>query len=282
MWIPAIVFASLFGLSMDYEVFVLSRIREEYDRTGSTDEAIVGGLARTGRLVTCAALVLMVTFLSLSADPNQIIRIQTSTLAVGVIIDAVIIRTLLVPALVSLMGPLELVGARFRVWSARPTFRNRLAVTAGPHAARDPCQTLTRRSGIPHPHANVGRREAIWVRVCIDRVAVFQVRLSEIVMSAHYWISYQIYNDASCEDRTDAMLEAISDSAEGTWRETSAFYLIETSLDITALARRIKAAVDPARDKVIVRRLNSRSAVCIGRFHDLAELKVFMPYISRI
>ncbi len=104
MWIPAIVFASLFGLSMDYEIFVLSRIREEYDRTGSTQQAIINGLARTGRLVTCAALVLMVTFFSLSADPNQIIRIQSSTLAVGVIIDAVIIRTLLVPALVSLMG----------------------------------------------------------------------------------------------------------------------------------------------------------------------------------
>ncbi|HEY3888254.1 MAG TPA: MMPL family transporter [Caulobacteraceae bacterium] len=107
MWIPAIVFASLFGLSMDYEIFVLSRIREEYDRTASTEQAIIGGLARTGRLVTCAALVLMVTFLSLSIDPNQIVKIQASTLAVGIIIDAVIIRTLLVPALVSLMGRLN-------------------------------------------------------------------------------------------------------------------------------------------------------------------------------
>lgn len=104
MWMPTIVFASLFGLSMDYEIFVLSRIREEYDRTGSTRQAIVGGLARTGRLVTCAALVLMVTFLSISLDPNQIVRIQASTLAVGIVIDAVIIRTLLVPALVSVMG----------------------------------------------------------------------------------------------------------------------------------------------------------------------------------
>ena len=103
-WIPSIVFASLFGLSMDYEVFVLSRIREEYDQTGSTHQAIVSGLARTGRLVTCAALILMVTFLSLSIDPNQIVKIEASTLAVGIIIDAVIIRTLLVPALVSLMG----------------------------------------------------------------------------------------------------------------------------------------------------------------------------------
>jgi RND superfamily putative drug exporter len=104
MWIPTILFASLFGLSMDYEIFVLSRIREEYDRTGSTAQAVIGGLARTGRLVTCAALILMVTFLSVSIDPNQIVRILASTLAVGVVVDAVIIRTLLLPALVSLMG----------------------------------------------------------------------------------------------------------------------------------------------------------------------------------
>ncbi len=103
-WIPTVVFASLFGLSMDYEVFVLARIREEYDRTGSTRDAIVAGMARTGRLVTCAALILMVTFLSLSIDPNQIVKISSTTLAVGVIMDALIIRSLLVPALVSLMG----------------------------------------------------------------------------------------------------------------------------------------------------------------------------------
>jgi RND superfamily putative drug exporter len=103
-WIPTVVFASLFGLSMDYEVFVLSRIREEYERTGSTHDAIVAGMARTGRLVTCAALILMITFLSLSIDPNQIVKISSTTLAVGVMVDAIVIRSLLVPALVSLMG----------------------------------------------------------------------------------------------------------------------------------------------------------------------------------
>jgi putative drug exporter of the RND superfamily len=103
-WIPTVVFASLFGLSMDYEVFVLSRIREEFDRAGSTRDAIVAGMARTGRLVTCTALILMVTFLSLSIGPNQIVKISATTLAVGIIMDAVIIRSLLVPALVSLLG----------------------------------------------------------------------------------------------------------------------------------------------------------------------------------
>ena len=104
MWLPTIIFASLFGLSMDYEVFVLSRIREEYDRSGSTEQAIVAGLARTGRLVTCAALVMLATLLSLSLNPNQIIRIEASTLAFGIIMDAVLIRCIILPALVSLMG----------------------------------------------------------------------------------------------------------------------------------------------------------------------------------
>jgi len=112
-WIPVVVFASLFGLSMDYEVFLLSRIREEYDRSGSTDDAIVRALARTGRLVTCAAVIMMVSLLSISSDPNQLVKIVSTTLAVGVIVDAVLIRTILVPALVSLMG-------RWNWWSPLP------------------------------------------------------------------------------------------------------------------------------------------------------------------
>jgi RND superfamily putative drug exporter len=103
-WIPIVLFAALFGLSMDYEVFVLSRLREEYDRSGDTDEAVVGALARTGRLVTSAALILAISFVSLSTSPNQLVQIIATALAFGILVDAVIIRTLLVPALVSLMG----------------------------------------------------------------------------------------------------------------------------------------------------------------------------------
>ncbi len=103
-WIPVVVFACLFGLSMDYEVFVLVRIREEYNLCHDTDRATIAALARTGRLVTSAAVILMISFLSLSGDPNQIPKIISTTLAAGVVVDAVIIRTLLVPALVSLMG----------------------------------------------------------------------------------------------------------------------------------------------------------------------------------
>jgi RND superfamily putative drug exporter len=103
-WIPVVVFACLFGLSMDYEVFVLTRIREEYDRTGDTDEAVVAGLARTGKLVTCAALILAASFLTMSTSPNQLVKIVATALSAGILLDAVVIRTLLVPAMISLMG----------------------------------------------------------------------------------------------------------------------------------------------------------------------------------
>jgi len=103
-WIPIISFAFLFGISMDYEVFILARTREEYDRTGSTNQAIIGSLARTGRLVTCAALILAISFASLSTAPDIVVEMIATALAFGVLIDAVIVRTLLVPALVAIMG----------------------------------------------------------------------------------------------------------------------------------------------------------------------------------
>jgi RND superfamily putative drug exporter len=103
-WIPIVVFACLFGLSMDYEVFLLARIREEYDRSGSTSAATVAALAHTGRLVTCAALILAASFLSLGTNPNELVRIVATALAVGVLVDALVVRTLLVPALVVLLG----------------------------------------------------------------------------------------------------------------------------------------------------------------------------------
>jgi RND superfamily putative drug exporter len=103
-WIPIVVFAFFFGLSMDYEVIVLSRIREEYDRSGSTDEAIAQALARTGRLITSGALILALSFLSIGTDPDIIVRMIATPLAFGILLDAVIVRTLVVPALVALMG----------------------------------------------------------------------------------------------------------------------------------------------------------------------------------
>jgi RND superfamily putative drug exporter len=103
-WLPVIIFAFLFGLSMDYEVFILARMREEYDATGSTAHAVVTGLGRTGRLVTSAALILFFSFAALASSPGTDIKVLGTALGVGILIDATLVRALLVPALVSLLG----------------------------------------------------------------------------------------------------------------------------------------------------------------------------------
>jgi RND superfamily putative drug exporter len=103
-WMPIMIFAFLFGLSMDYEVFMLTRMREAYDETGSTSKAIELGLARTGKLVTSGALVLMCAFLVLSTGPGFLIKELAIGLAAGIIFDATVVRALLVPALMRLLG----------------------------------------------------------------------------------------------------------------------------------------------------------------------------------
>lgn len=103
-WVPVMVFAFLFGLSMDYEVFILARIREEYDATGSTAQAAVLGIARTGRLVTSAAMILFLAFVSLAATPGTEVKIFATALGLGILLDATVIRSVLVPALVVLIG----------------------------------------------------------------------------------------------------------------------------------------------------------------------------------
>lgn len=103
-WVPIMIFAFLFGLSMDYEVFIMHRMREEYDEGHDTDTAVVRGLAFTGKLVTCAALILFLAFVAMASTPQTEIKIMATGLAAGILIDAVVIRTFLVPALTSLMG----------------------------------------------------------------------------------------------------------------------------------------------------------------------------------
>jgi putative drug exporter of the RND superfamily len=103
-WIPLMVFAFLFGLSMDYEVFILARMREEYDKTGSTHAAVVRGIGRTGRLVTSAALILFLAFISLASGPETEVKVMATGLAAGILLDATVIRALFVPAVISLFG----------------------------------------------------------------------------------------------------------------------------------------------------------------------------------
>ena len=103
-WMPLMIFAFLFGLSMDYEVFILARMREEYDRTGSTEAAVIEGIGRTGRLVTSAALILFLSFTAMAASPGTDIKMFATGLGAGILIDATIIRALIVPAVITLMG----------------------------------------------------------------------------------------------------------------------------------------------------------------------------------
>jgi putative drug exporter of the RND superfamily len=103
-WMPLMIFAFLFGLSMDYEVFILARMREEFDRTGSTHTAVVRGIGRTGRLVTSAALILFLAFVSMGSGPGTDTKMMATGLAAGILFDATVIRALLVPGLVSLFG----------------------------------------------------------------------------------------------------------------------------------------------------------------------------------
>jgi putative drug exporter of the RND superfamily len=129
-WIPLMIFAFLYGLSMDYEVFMLTRIREEYDATGDTSKAIALGLSRTGKLVTSAALVLCLAFFFLSTGPGTDIKQFGIGLSAGVIFDATVIRALLVPSLMSLLGQWNWY---FPPWAARILRAERLEQ----HVARD-------------------------------------------------------------------------------------------------------------------------------------------------
>ncbi len=126
-WVPISVFAFLFGLSMDYEVFILTRVREEYDRGASTTASVIGGLGRTGRLVTSAALILFLAFVSLASAPITDVKVMATGLGVGILLDATVIRALLVPSMVVLFG-------RFNWWLPRSLARV-LAVRPSPALA---------------------------------------------------------------------------------------------------------------------------------------------------
>jgi RND superfamily putative drug exporter len=94
----------LFGLSMDYEVFLLSRIREEYLLTGDNAESVARGMAATGRVITSAALIMMVVFGSFVANPSPLVKMMGLGLATAIMLDATIVRMLVVPAAMALMG----------------------------------------------------------------------------------------------------------------------------------------------------------------------------------
>ena len=104
-WVPMFLFVILFGLSMDYEVFLLSRIRESYDATGDNAASVATGLARTARVITAAAAIMVVVFLSFVLGANVSVKQVGLGLAVAVLIDATVVRMVLVPAVMELLGP---------------------------------------------------------------------------------------------------------------------------------------------------------------------------------
>ena len=107
-WIPVTLFAVLFGLSMDYEVFLLSRIREEWLRTGDNSMAVADGLAVTGRIITAAAAIMFCVFASfVIKDPLHILKVFGLGLATAVLVDATLVRMVLVPSIMEILGPVN-------------------------------------------------------------------------------------------------------------------------------------------------------------------------------
>jgi len=102
-YVPMMMFAIVFGLSMDYEIFLLSRVKEAYGHLGDTRAAVVAGLAGTGRVITCAALIMVSVFTSFVASPDVVIKMLAVGLSASVLIDASIVRLLLVPATMTLL-----------------------------------------------------------------------------------------------------------------------------------------------------------------------------------
>jgi putative drug exporter of the RND superfamily len=103
-WVPMMLFAIVFGLSMDYEVFLLSRMREEYDRTGNNATAVADGLAATARVITAAALIMILVFSAFVLGDDRAIKLFGFGLAIAVFLDATIVRLILVPATMELLG----------------------------------------------------------------------------------------------------------------------------------------------------------------------------------
>ena len=103
-FIPMMLFAILFGLSMDYEVFLLSRMKEEYERTGDAVNSVADGLAATARVITAAAAIMVVVFGSFVLEDNRVIRLFGFGLAIAIAIDATLVRMLIVPSTMELLG----------------------------------------------------------------------------------------------------------------------------------------------------------------------------------
>ena len=103
-WVPMMLFAIVFGLSMDYEVFLLSRVKEEWHRTGDSRTSVADGLAATAKVITAAAAIMVVVFGSFLLENDRVVKLMGTGLATAILLDATIVRLLLVPATMELLG----------------------------------------------------------------------------------------------------------------------------------------------------------------------------------
>ena len=140
-WVPLFLFAVLFGLSMDYQVFLLSRIRERYTQTGDTDDAISFGIGSTARLITGAALIIIAVFWGFAMGDTIAFQQMGFGIAVALLIDATIVRSVLVPATMKLLGERNWYLPGWLGWLPRRPRRGRRAAAAeraSANAGRNP------------------------------------------------------------------------------------------------------------------------------------------------
>ena len=148
-YVPVLMFAILFGLSMDYEVFLLSRVREEYLRTGDSAASVVAGLSTTARVISSAALIMVSVFLGFAFDPAVVVKMMGIGLATAIAVDATIVRLVLVPATMALLGDWN--------WYL-PRWLDRLLPAFDPHSvAAAGTATLPQQPGERDPAATPGR-----------------------------------------------------------------------------------------------------------------------------
>jgi RND superfamily putative drug exporter len=136
-FIPVMLFAIVFGLSMDYEVFLVSRIHEEWTRRRDASSAVVNGLATTGRVITAAATIMICVFLSFVLGDDRVLKLFGLSLASAVFLDAFVVRCLLLPAVLELLGR--------RTWSLPRWLDRRL-----PHVAID-SEVARHPAAVPQP-----------------------------------------------------------------------------------------------------------------------------------
>jgi len=144
-WLPLFLFVVLFGLSMDYHVFILSRIREAYDRTGQTEVAVATGIKSTAGVVTAAAVVMVFVFLTFATLSMIQLKEMGVGLAVAVLLDATVVRALLLPATMKLLGPRNWYLPRWLGWLPRP-----------PRPVPPPTEPPVPPSAAPPPVTRVG------------------------------------------------------------------------------------------------------------------------------